>query len=201
MADPVTAGLTAASMGVSALGGVMGAGASMKAASANSQMGLFQAGIALQNAKIAEQNAQYASMEGEQSASKYGMGAAQRNSEIKAVQSASGLDVNSGSNKQVQDSAQLVSNMDMAQIRQNAAKVAFDYKTQAGNFSMQAMGDIMGAQNTLAAGPTNAAASIIGSASSVADKWLTTSKLGTYKLGGGGTALGDPMQLPGAALA
>jgi hypothetical protein len=158
----------------------MGANASMKSAAANSQMGMFQAGIALQNAKIAEQNATYASVEGEQSAAKYGMGAAQRGSEIKAVQSASGLDVNSGSNKQVQDSNQIVSNMDMTQIRANAAKVAFDYKTQAGAYSMQAIGDLMGAKNAAAVGPVNAAASIIGSASSVADKWLTASKLGTF---------------------
>lgn len=177
MAPPA---LTAASMGISAIGGLMSAGAASKSAAASSQMGMFQAGIAIQNAKIAEQNAQYASMEGEQSAAKYGMGAAQRQGEIITAQSGSGLSVRSGSNKDVQDSNMVVSSMDMAQIRQNAAKTAFDYKTQAGAYSMQAVGDLMGAQNSAAAGKTNVMTSIIGGASSVADKWLQASKVGTF---------------------
>jgi hypothetical protein len=177
MANPL---LTAASMGTSILGGILGASGASAQGSAASQMGMYQAGIAMQNAAIARQNAAYESAQGEQSAAKYGMGARQRMGEIVGAQSASGLDVGSGSNKAVQESQHLVSSMDMAQIRANAAKASFDYQVQAKSFDQQAMLDVMGAQNAKAASRTNAMASIVGSASSVADKWLQASKVGMF---------------------
>jgi hypothetical protein len=180
--------LTAGSMGLSALGGILGASGASAQGSAASQLGMYQAGIAMQNAAIAKQNAAYESAQGEQSAAKYGMGARQRMGEIKTAQSASGLDVGSGSNKAVQESQHLVSNMDMAQIRANAAKASFDYQVQAKSFEQQAQLDIMGANNAKAASRTNALASIVGSASSVADKWLQASKVGMF--GSGQIALG-----------
>lgn len=189
MADPAT--LTIASMGTSILGGILGAsGASASGASA-SQMGMYQAAIAMQNAQIAKQNSAYATAQGEQSAMKYGMEARQRQGEIIGAQSASGLDVGSGSNKAVQDSQHLVSSMDMAQIRANAAKAAYDYKVQANSFNQEAMLDTMGANNARAASRTNAMASIVGAASSVADKWLKASEYGTFdKLGSALTSFG-----------
>jgi hypothetical protein len=181
--------LTAGSMGLSALGGILGAsGASASGASA-SQLGMYQAGIAMQNAAIARQNAAYASAQGEQEAAKYGMGARQKAGEILTAQSASGLDVGSGSAKAVRDSQHLVSSIDMAQIRANAAKAAYDYNVQAGSFQQEAMLDIMGAKNAKAASKTNALTSIVGAASSVADKWLQASKVGMF--GSGKTALGN----------
>ena len=186
MANPA---LALASMGTSILGGILGASGASAAGSSASQLGMYQAGIAMQNAAIARQNATYASAEGEQSAAKYGMGARQRAGEIVAAQSASGLDVGSGSNKLVQESQHLVSSMDMAQIRANAAKAAFDYNTQAGAFSQEAMLDVMGANNAKAASRTNALASIVGSASSVAEKWMKASEVGM--LGGKKQALGS----------
>ena len=185
MAPPI---LTALSMGTSVLGGILGASGANAQGSAASQMGMYQAGIAMQNAAIAKQNAEYESAQGEQSAAKYGMGARQRMGEIVTAQSASGLDVGSGSAKAVQDSQHLVSNMDMAQIRANAAKASFDYQVQAKSFEQQALLDIMGANNAKAASRTNALASIVGSASSVADKWLQASKVGMF--GGSNISLG-----------
>ena len=175
--------LTAGSMGLSALGGILGASGARAQGSAASQLGMYQAGIALQNAAIAKQNSAYASAEGEQSAMKYGMEGRQRQGEIIGAQSASGLDIGSGSNKLVQDSQHLVSSMDMAQIRANAAKAAFDYQVQAKSFEQEATLDIMGAQNAKAASRTNALASIVGGASSVADKWMRARELGMFKLG------------------
>lgn len=181
MADPAT--LTAVSMGTSVLGGILGASSASSQGAAASSMGMYQAAIALQNQQIAKQNAAYATAEGEQSAAKYGMAARQRAGEIVSAQAASGLDVGSGSNKEVQESQHLVSQMDMAQIRQNAAKAAYDFKVQANSFGQEAMLDTMGANNARAASRTNALASIVGAASSVADKWLKMDQVGGFKLG------------------
>lgn len=182
MADPVTM-MAGAGIGTSALGGIMGAGASREAASASASASRYQAAVALLNAKIARQNADYASVSGEQEAMRYGMGARQRAGEIVSAQSASGLDVTSGSNKLVQDSQHLVSEMDMAQIRQNAAKTAYDYRVQAGMHTAEAMAQVMGANNAVRQGRTAAMSSIIGGASSVADKWLRMNEYGLPKLG------------------
>lgn len=177
MSPPI---LMAASMGTSVLGSIFGASGAMASGEAQSQMGMYQAGIAMQNAKIAKQNATYASVQGEQEAMKYGMGARQRAGEIVAQQSASGLDVGSGSAKAVQESQHLVSQMDMAQIRANAAKAAYDYNVQAWAHKQEAVMDLMGAKNAQAAGRTNALASLVGGASSVADKWLRASEVGAF---------------------
>ncbi len=169
------------SMGSSILGGIMGAGSSMAAGQAQSQMGFFQAAVAQRNAEIARQNADYASVQGEQAAMQYGMKARQQLGEIRAQQGVSGLDVNAGSARDVQTSQQIVSRMDIAQIRQNAAKAAYDYRVQASGFDTEAMMDVAGAQNALVAGKTNALASIVSGAGSVADKWLKGNQTGMWE--------------------
>ena len=199
MAPPmIIAGISA---GASIAGGLMQAAGARAAGDASSSMGMFQAAVAQRNAAIARQNAEYADYQGEKQAQTYGMGAAQRMGHIKAGQGASGLDVNSGSAKDVQASQSVVTTMDMNQIRENAAKAAFDYRVQASSFDMEAVGDMFGAQNARTAAGINANASIISSAGSVADKWLAGKNVGLW--GGGGSApsgVGDPMQLPGALL-
>lgn len=177
--DPATA-MTAVSMGMSVVGGVMGAEGAMAGGRASRDSAMFQAAVAHRNAQIAEQNAQYATIEGEQSAMRYGMGARQRAGEIIAGQAASGLDVTSGSAKDVQQSQQTVSRMDMDQIRRNAAKTAYDYRTQEQSFNIEAMGDIAAGNQAMKAARYNADASIIGGASSVADKWLRGQNVGMY---------------------
>lgn len=179
MAEPATI-LGGLSIGTSILGGVLGAKSARQQGQSAWAMGMYQAGIAQQNAAIARQNADYASVEGEQSAMKYGMKARQQAGDIAAAQGASGLDVNTGSAKDVRESQHLVSVMDMDQIRRNAAKAAFDYRVQASNYDQEAMMDMMGASNAKSAANTNMWTSIIGSASSVADKWLRGREVGLW---------------------
>jgi hypothetical protein len=176
----ISAGL---GLGSSVLGGIMGSSSAKASAESQKKMGMYQAGVAMLNAKIAQQNADYASVEGEQSTMRYGMGARQQAGQIVAAQSASGLDVRSGSNKDVQDSQHLVSNMDMDQIRRNAAKTAYDYKVEAGKYTADALAAFSGAQDATKAGKINAATSLIGGASSVASKWLQGSQLGLFNFG------------------
>lgn len=167
-------------MGASLLGGLgQASGAAM---SGSSQAGayLYQASVARMNQQIAEQNSQYALAQGEAEALKYGISARQTMGGIKAEQSASGLDVNSGSNKQVQTSQQTVSQMDMDMIRTNAAKVAYNYQVEAANAGASANMATLAATNTRAAANTNVMTSLLGTASSVADKWLAGQDKGLW---------------------
>lgn len=187
MAEPTTI-MAGAGLGTSILGSIFGASGASASGAAAGQMSQYQAGVALLNSKIAKQNADYAIMQGEQSAAKYGLGARQRKSEIIAGQSASGLDVTSGSARDVQISQDTVTKMDMDQIRQNAAKAAYDYSIEAGKYTAEAFGSILSGQQAKKAAKIQAASSIIGGASSVASKWLQGSQYGLFGSSPGVTA-------------
>lgn len=175
MADPSTLGMIGG-IGSSIVGGIMSAQGARQQGKAAQQMGLFQAGIASINAGIARQNANYIRQQGEVQAQRFGMGAKSRMADIVSAQGASGLDVGSGSSKMVQDSFKVVSDMDMAQIRANAAKAAYDYDIQAQSHDLESIGHLMGVENAKAATRINVMSSIVGSASSVADKWMSYSR-------------------------
>jgi hypothetical protein len=180
MADPVSAGVGAVGIGSSILGSLFGAAGAKQSATAQAGQLTYQAGIANLNAQIAQQNASYAELQGEETAGKYGMAARQTMGHIIANQGASGLDVNSGSAKEVQTAQHTISTIDQNQIRENAAKVAYDYETQAAAAKAQATLDTMGAKNVRAAGDINVASSLVGGAGSVATKWLQASNMGLF---------------------
>ena len=177
MAEPTTIAM-GVSAGASILGGLMSASGAKASGESAMQMGMFQAGVAKLNAQIARQNANYVRQQGEVQAQRYGMGARARMGEITAQQGASGLDVGSGSAKLVREGAKIVSDMDMNQIRQNAVKAAYDYDVQAQGYDIEAKGSMLGVSNAQRAAGLNVAASIVGSAGSVADKWLQYKRLG-----------------------
>jgi hypothetical protein len=87
------------------------------------------------------------------------------------AQSAGGLDVNSGSNKQVQQSQEKIKDIDMESIRSNAAKIAYDYDTKAVMDDNQAGLDVIAGKNAKDAGELGAISSIIGTVSGVSTKW------------------------------
>lgn len=175
MADPATIGMIGGA-GASIAGGLISAAGARQSGRAAQQMGMFQAGIASINAQIARQNANYIRQQGEVQAQRFGMGARAKMGDIVSAQGASGLDVGSGSAKMVQESYKVVSDMDMAQIRSNAAKAAYDYDIQAQSHDLESIGHLMGVENAKKATSLNVMSSIIGSASSVADKWMAYSR-------------------------
>ncbi len=210
MADPISLGTMAVgalgsagstisgalgpiSSGMNILGGLTSAGGIAASGQAQTQMLQYQAAVANMNAQIAEQNANYAIQYGESQAQKYGLSSRQQFGQIVAGQAASGLDVSSGSAKQVQESQHLVSTMDLNQIRTNAAKTAYDYQVSAANYRAQAALNLMGAQNTQAATATNVASSLLGTAGSVSEKWLTASQYGLSS-GGNLTTSADALR-------
>ena len=173
------------SIGGTILGGITSAFGSYEAGQDEKKMYDYQAGVARLNAQIADQNAQYASDVGELQAGEFGYKAAQQLGAIKSVQASHGLDIRSGSAAAVQASQKLVSATDMAAIRSNAAKTAFNYRQQAGADIAQAGVDTFAGRNAATAGLIKADTSIIGGATSVDQQWLQGQKSGLWGSPGG----------------
>ena len=188
MASPLalgSIGATAAGAALDAKSMIAQADATAQGYQSQSQMYMYQAGIAQLNERIALQNRDYALAAGETEAGMYGMKARQQGGAIKAGQAASGLDVNSGSAVDVQRSQKQVADMDMAQIRNNAARAAYGYAVESKNQKAQgAMYTAASRNSTEAAalakqsGAIDAKASLVSGASSVASKWLQAGQMG-----------------------
>ena len=176
----VPGALGAAGIGASIFGTLLGAAGQKEAGQVQTQQYNYQAGIAALNSQIATQNANYASQQGELTAEKVGLKDRATAGQIVASQGASGVDVNSGSAKSVQESQHTVSTMDLDTIRMNATKTAYDFETQANQFKAQAFMDVAGSQNVQKATSTNVATSLVGGAGSVAQKWLQGSQMGLF---------------------
>jgi hypothetical protein len=176
----MTAAIGAIGLGTSIAGGALSAYGAVSEGNATAQAYNYRAQMSKINSQINLQNSDYALNVGETKARQYGMSAAQTMGKIKTTQAGSGLDVNSGTAKDVQNSQLLISQMDQDQIRKNAGKTAYDYRVQADNDLRQAGLDEMSARNAKKAGMIKAAGSIISSASSVSSKWLQGRQTGLW---------------------
>ena len=186
MADPVTLtaialGSTAAAGGVSALGSLFGG-------QATSQSYQYQAQIAQINAQVAKQNAAYAQETGEVEAQQSGMQTRAQIGQTKAIQGASGLDVNTGSGAAVRGSEAEIGVENQNITRANAAKQAYGYEVNAAQFTNQGSLDIASGANAITASYFSAGSSILGAAGSVAGKWSQASTAGVF--GGSGSGFG-----------
>lgn len=180
----MTAAVGAIGIGTSLAGGILGAVGAKKSAAAQQQMYDYQAGVAKVNAQIDRQNAEYSINYGEQQATQFGLKERQQEGQIKVAQAASNLDVNSGSAVDVQTSQRKLGQMDMTQIRSNAAKTAYDFNVKATMDENQATLDTMAGENARSAGNINAMSSILGSIGSVSSKWMQGSQMGMWSTSG-----------------
>jgi hypothetical protein len=167
-------------IGASLAGGILGAEGAKQSAAATQQMYNYQAGVAQINSKIDLQNADFARNQGEVQATQFGLKERQQEGAIKVAQSASNLDVNSGSAIDVQTSQRKLGQMDLTQIRSNAAKTAYDFDVKSTMDLNQSTLDITAGTNAIAAGNIQAMSSIIGSVGSVSSKWMQGSQAGMF---------------------
>lgn len=167
----MAAGFGAVGIGASLAGGLLSAFGAGKQGEAQQSMYNYRAQVARINAQIDRQNATWTRDKGEREAEQYGMKAAQQRGAIRAAQGASNIDVNSGSSKEVQRSQEKVKDMDLATIRANAHKVAYDYEAKAVMDENQASLDVMTGQYAKQAGDIKQIESLIGTASTVSSKW------------------------------
>ena len=170
-------------MAASAVGGIMGAVGAEQSASAQAAMLQYQAGVAQANAQIAKQNAEYAGVAGEQQSMVSGLKTRALIGETTARMGASGIAVGQGSSGDVLESEQKLGRLDEQQIRENAARKAYGYQTEAASDVAQAGADIAGAGFAKQAGDIKAMSSILGGVSSVSDKWMAGTTSGLFSGG------------------
>lgn len=144
-------------------------------ASGNSQANAanYQAQVAANNNIVAQQNASYALKAGAAKEEASRLQTAAVTARQKAIQGASGLDVESGSPIDVRSGTSTIGELDALTIRNNAAREAYGYQVQGGNFDTQGELDKAAASNDSTSGYLNASSSILGSASSIASKFGT----------------------------
>lgn len=140
-----------------------------KQAGANAATDTYKAQVAENNAAIATQQAQWAGEEGDQSASAAALKTRATEGGIEANQAASGIDVNTGSAVQVQDSARILGKLDALTIRSNAARQAYGYQVEATNQTAQSQLDKFAAKNDIEAGEIGAGSTILGGAATGAN--------------------------------
>ncbi len=179
MASPAAVG----GVGIAAAigGSLLSASGEKQKAAATSQMYTYQAGIADLNRRIAIDNRDYAIYAGGEAAKRFGMKSAQEAGSIKAKQGASGVDVGGGSSVAVQAGQKTVSDLDMATIRNNAARKAYGYEEEAAVDTQQGQLYRAASSNSLEAGNIAAMGSLISGVSSVSSKWLQGNQVGLWK--------------------
>jgi len=154
-----------ASTAIGAAGAVMQG----QAASAQAQ---YQANIARMNQQIQTQNAQYERQKGDVEAQQQDMKNKALMGAQEAAMGASGLDMASPSFVDTRDSSKRLGRLDTLTVRNNAERRAHEFDIAATNQGAQAGLYGMQAKSSNLAGYIGAASSLVGGASSVADKWL-----------------------------
>lgn len=142
-----------------------------------------QARIAEANARISELGAQAELRDGQQRVAALTMRAGQLKSAQRAAIGANGIDMDVGSAAEVQQSGDVMKEMDRATLETQAARAAFGQRMQATNQRSQAA---MSRANASAINPAMAfGTSLIGSAGNVAESWYR------FKGSSSGGTLGD----------
>jgi hypothetical protein len=138
----------------------------------------YQAGVAQLNEKIAKQNADYTREAGGTVALQSGLRTGQQIGQQKVAQSASGIDVNTGSAAKVRADTLELGQQDQSTIRTNYAKKAYGYEVEAATKSAEAGADLVAGSEAKKASNINVATSILGTVSSVSSKWMQANQAG-----------------------
>jgi hypothetical protein len=157
------------------IGGVISAVGTIASGIAQKNALDYQAQVANNNAIIAQQNANYAIEAGQSKAAQQGMKEAEIGGEIKAAQAAGGVDVNTGSNREVQKSQRELGALNQKQVIANAQLTEYGYLAQKTNFQAQSQLDTYEGQQAEVGGFLGGAGQIFGAAS----KWYGPSTFTT----------------------
>jgi len=176
VADP----LTWVTVGATVIGGATSAFGAASKGSADQAMYGYQAGVAQLNAKIAKQNADYTREAGGTVAYQSGLKTGQQVGQQKVAQSASGIDVNTGSAAKVRADTLQLGELDQSTIRTNYAKKAYGYEVEAATKEAEAGADLVAGSQAKKASDINVASSILGTVSSVSSKWMQGNQAGMF---------------------
>lgn len=170
-----------------ALGGLVGAFGSIQSGNAAAAASTYKAGVAQLNKQINLTNANWALESGDVKGMEAGLEAGQKISETKAVQSASGFDVTTGTNQAVRDTQTKAAQFDQNVISWDASKTAWGFESKAETDTAEANLDTMAASTQKTAGEIGAVSSFLGGATSVAAKWTQGNSIGMFSNSGSST--------------
>lgn len=160
------------------IGGGISAAGQLEQGQATANAANYQAAVSSNNAIIAKQNADYAEKAGLVQATTQGLKGRSVGGKIKAAQGASGVDVNSGSNVDVQQSQREAAQLDSETVLNNTELQAYGYRNQATSFDAQSKLDKLTAEQAPIGAAIGATGSLLSSASSLGFKWSTMGNSG-----------------------
>ena len=161
----------------------VGAVGAIEQGNATSAADNYNAKIAKANAQIATQSANYAGAAGTAQAEQAGLQSRSKLGAIVANEGASGVDINSGSNLQVQSSARELGELNAITIRSNAARTAYGYQVQGANDTAQSQLDTFAANNATTSGDIGEGSTLLGGLGSAASNYAK------FTMNGGGSGL------------
>jgi hypothetical protein len=170
--DPIT--MTALAVG----GAAVGAFGKLQEGDARSRAANYQAQVAENNKLIAEQNARWATTAGTARETAEGMKVRAGVARLKARQGASGVDVNTGSSKEVTDAASALGSLDAMTIRSNTAREAYGYEVAATSEQAKANLARMEGESAKTSGYIGALSSLLSGASSAGGKYAAWQNVG-----------------------
>lgn len=178
MSDPITlaAGGSMALRGVSSL---FGAGAAVDQGQHQNEMYQYRAYVAAQNAQIALQNRTYDLQTGQVLAFNQDLKTRTQIGTAEADAGASGFEI-SGSKSAAIESAHELGRYNTLQIVGNANRRAQQDLVQSYNYTNEALMDERSGANAERAGRINAESTLLGGATSVADRWAGFQSRGVW---------------------
>lgn len=155
-------------MGVylAAAGVAISAYSAVSAGQAQSANAKYQAQVAKNNQTISNQNATYATQAGEEQATEASQKARAQQAKLIASQAANGIDVNTGSAVDVQQSERETGNLNTSTVLNNAMLRAYGYRTQATNFGAQSALDTAESDQASTGGDLKGLSTLVGGAKS-----------------------------------
>ena len=157
------------------IAGIAGAGISAygtaEAGTSQANAANYNAQVARNNATIANQSADYVVAAGQEAASNESRKNAAVSGKIKTTQAASGIDVNTGSAKDVQVSQRETGQLDSETVLNNSELKAYGYRSAATGFEATAGLETEEAEQAPIGADLSAAGGLLGSASSLGLKW------------------------------
>lgn len=196
--DPFSAtAIAAIGAGASAGGGILSAFGQSEKGEADARMYSYRAGVAKMNATINRQNSDYALEAGEAQARRSGLTTGFTIAKQKTAQAANGFDVNTGTNADVRDTTQSIGIEDQTTIRNEFGRKALGFRNQAAAEDAEAGAMLIAGDNARRAGKIAAAGTLIGTAGSVASKWMTASQTFGGGSGSGVTLYGSNQEVTG----
>lgn len=164
-------GLAAASLAMTAVSGVMSAYGQLQAGKASKAQANYQAAIQRNNAIRADYAAQDALSRGKEAENRQRIKGRLLIGQMRAVLGGSGQVIDTGSAGGLVIDQAGTNELDALNVRANAAREAYGYQTQAGNFRSQASLTQIAGANAASNSKFQAAGTLLSTGGKVAGQW------------------------------